>query len=261
MHDSSLLPLGRRRTIADRLLRGESVVANELAGEFDVSEDAIRRDLRALAQDGICKRVYGGALPLSPASTPMESRAVEDIPRKRALARAAVDLIGKGQSVFLDTGSTNLQLAGVLPTDRQLIVITNSIMIAAALANRTDISLFVIGGSVNTQVGGCVDARSIQEMRRFRIDLCFLGACAMSSAAGLAGFSMPDVDFKIALLEASTSKALMLTSAKAETTAPFTIGAVTDIDHVILERDAPVPFASKLRAAGLNIIVAGAPTE
>ena len=259
MHDLVSLPLGRRRTIADRLLRGESVVANALASEFDVSEDAIRRDLRALAQDGVCKRVYGGALPLSPASTPMESRAVEDIPRKRALAKAALDLIGKGQTVFLDTGSTNLQLAGLLPADRQLIVVTNSIPIAAALANRTDLSLFVIGGSLNVQVGGCVDARSIQEMRRFHIDICFLGACAMSSAAGLAGFHLADVDFKIALLEASATKALMLTSAKVETTAPFNIGRVNDIDYAVLEHDVPGAFVSKLRAAGLNVIVAEDP--
>jgi DeoR/GlpR family transcriptional regulator of sugar metabolism len=261
MHDPSLLPLGRRRTIADRLTRGEQVVASQLASEFGVSEDAIRRDLRALARDGICKRVYGGALPLSPASTSMETRAREDLPRKRALARAAVELIGTGQTLFLDTGSTNLQLAGLLPADRQLVVVTNSIPIAAALANRTDISLFVIGGSFNTQVGGCVDARAIREIGRFRIDTCFLGACAMSSDGGLAGFDAADVDFKIALLEASSIRALMVTSAKAETTAPFAIGPVTALDHVVLEHDAPAPFASKLRAAGVNIVFAGEPHE
>ena len=260
MHDLSSLPHGRRRTIADRLLRGEFCQAHELASEFEVSDDAIRRDLRALANEGVCKRVYGGALPISPASTPMESRALEDTPRKRSLAHAAVDLVGKGQTVFLDTGSTNLQLAALLPADRQLVVVTNSISIAAVLANRTDISLIVIGGSVNTQVGGCVDARSIQEMRRFRIDICFVGTCAMSSATGLAGFNLSDVAFKIALLEASTTTALMLTSAKVETTAPFTIGSVTDIDHVILEEDVPAPFASKLRAAGVNVIVAAGPS-
>lgn len=79
----------------------------------------------------------------------------------------------------------------------------------------------------------------------------------MSTAGGLAGFQISDVDFKVALLEVSTTKALMLTNTKIETTAPFNIGRVTEIDQVVLEHDAPTSFASKLRAAGLNVIVAG----
>ena len=63
-HMTSELPLARRDLIADRLANGLAVVATELAGEFAVSEDAIRRDLRALAAEGRCRRVYGGALPL-----------------------------------------------------------------------------------------------------------------------------------------------------------------------------------------------------
>ena len=73
MHDLAQIPLGRRRQIAERLVRGEAVGATSLALEFGVSEDAIRRDLRALAAEGVCQRVYGGALPLSPTSSPISN--------------------------------------------------------------------------------------------------------------------------------------------------------------------------------------------
>jgi DeoR/GlpR family transcriptional regulator of sugar metabolism len=259
MHDSSILPLGRRRQIADRLVRGEAVIATSLATEFRVSEDAIRRDLRALASEGMCQRVYGGALPTSPASSSIDVRSGEDIARKRALACSAVGLIREGQTLFFDTGSTNVQLAARLPSDLALTVVTNSVPAAATLMGRPGIALVFIGGSVNATVGGCVDARSIGELRRFRIDLCFLGACAMSVENGIAGFDMADVDFKRSLFDVSTNAALMLTNTKIGTSAPFHIGPVADIAHFVLEHDAPVDVLSALRRMGAEIRVAGTP--
>src|ERR1700742_4147633 len=101
MHD--LLPTTRRELIARRLAAGDTVVASALATEFEISEDAIRRDLRALAAEGLCERVYGGALPISPASAPMTARMIEAREQKMALARAAVQLIEPGELVFLDS--------------------------------------------------------------------------------------------------------------------------------------------------------------
>ena len=103
-------PLARRDIILSRLTQGQSVVATALALEFDVSEDAIRRDLRALAAEGRCRRVYGGALPLAKAAAPMWARMEEGRDRKHALGRKAAALIRPGQLVFLDSGSTNLAL-------------------------------------------------------------------------------------------------------------------------------------------------------
>ena len=124
---------------------------------------------------------------------------------------------------------------------------------------RPGIALVLIGGRVNATVGGCVDARSIAELSRFRIDLCFLGACAMSVENGVAGFDMADVDFKRGLLDVSANAALMLTNAKIGTSAPFHIGPITDLAHVVLEHDAPVDVLSALRRIGAEIWVAGAP--
>ena len=92
----------RRDIIAGRLAQGQSVTAGSLAEEFSVSPDAIRRDLRALAAEGRCRRVYGGALPISPASSPIIGRVGEARERKAALAAAAVGLIRPGEFVFLD---------------------------------------------------------------------------------------------------------------------------------------------------------------
>src|ERR1700680_514531 len=111
----TVIPLARRDVIASRIAKGQSAVAKDLADEFEVSEDAIRRDLRALAAEGLCRRVYGGALPLVKAVGPMAARLEEGRDRKQALARKAASLIKPGQFVFLDSGSTNLAFVACLP--------------------------------------------------------------------------------------------------------------------------------------------------
>jgi DeoR/GlpR family transcriptional regulator of sugar metabolism len=257
MHD--LLPTARREVIARRLASGETVVASALAVEFDVSEDAIRRDLRALAAEGLCERVYGGALPLSPASAPILERLDEDAPRKRALAGAAAAMIQPGEMLFLDNGSTNLALARALPADHALTVATNSVPIAAVLFGRPDIRLVLIGGSVNAQVGGCIDADATAAARKLAIDRCFLGVCAISIARGAAAFDPADAVFKASLLAASERTAALVTTGKLETRAPFLFAPMGDLGALILEHDAPPEILLALAGLGVETLVAGPP--
>src|SRR3984957_14985764 len=158
------LPIERRDIIARRLALGQSVTAGSLAAEFSVSPDAVRRDLRALAAEGRCRRVYGGGLPLSPAASPIIVRVGEARERKAALAAAAVGLIRPGEFVFLDNGSTNLALAQILAEilpSLELTIATNSVAIAAMLADRQDLRLHLVGGLVDAEIGGSVDATAV----------------------------------------------------------------------------------------------------
>src|SRR6202046_3580896 len=106
----------RRSEIETRRLRGLPVNATALAKEFLVSDDTIRRDLRGLAAEGKCKRVYGGGLPIAPDGVPLEHRLLKDSKEKRALALAALSLLSEVSTVFLDSGSTNLALAREIPS-------------------------------------------------------------------------------------------------------------------------------------------------
>src|SRR5580698_5548401 len=113
--DRNVLPEERQQRILARLRNEGRVVAVELSAEFEVSEDSIRRDLRELAAQGLCKRVYGGALPLSAIAAPLKQRRGEHTGRKQALARKAVMLVRQGQILLMDAGSTNAAIAAALP--------------------------------------------------------------------------------------------------------------------------------------------------
>jgi DeoR/GlpR family transcriptional regulator of sugar metabolism len=229
----------RREIVAERLAQGQSVGATALADEFGVSPDAIRRDLRMLAAEGRCRRVYGGALPVSPASSPMVVRAGEAIERKLALAEAAIALIRPGEFLFLDSGSTNLALARRLP-GLELTVATNSAAVAASLADRRDLRLLLTGGVVTPEVGGCVDATSVLAIQQMNIDRCFLGVCSVSGVEGISAFYPADAQFKRALIARSRAVMMMVATDKLGTSAPHRVAALEDIDGIVVEHDAPM---------------------
>ena len=251
-------PLARRDVILGRLAQGQSVVAAALALEFEVSEDAIRRDLRALAAEGRCRRVYGGALPLSKA--PMATRIEEARDRKRALARKAASLVQPGQFVFLDSGSTNLALIACLPEEFELTIATNSIDIAAAALRRPDLRLILIGGLVDSSVGGCVDASATLSVAQMNIDLGIIGACAVSFTAGISAHDLSDAIFKRGVLAASRKNLVLVTTEKLGARAPHRVAELKDIDAFVVEHDADADALGELATAAREILMADRPS-
>jgi DeoR/GlpR family transcriptional regulator of sugar metabolism len=250
----------RRDIIAGRLAQGHSVTAGSLAEEFSVSPDAVRRDLRALAAEGRCRRVYGGALPLSPASSPIIVRVGKARERKAALAAAAVGLIRRGEFVFLDNGSTNLALAEILPS-LELTIATNSVAIAAILADRLDLRLHLVGGLVDAEIGGSVDATAVLAVQKMNVDRCFLGACSASVVEGVSAFDPADAAFKRVLLTCSRRIVMMVTNDKLGTGAPHRVTPLDHIDSIVVEHDAAAHSEFEaIRRLGVDIVAAKSPT-
>lgn len=260
MHDSSL-PTLRREVIAKRLDVGFSVVASELAQEFQISEDAIRRDLRALTAEGRCKRVYGGALPVSSASGSLPQRVPIQPEEKVQLARAGARLIQARGLIFLDGGSTNLALVAELPENQLLTIATNSIPVANAVLNRKGLKLLMVGGAVEGDLAACVDADAVLAVQRMNIDHCFLGACAVSSELGLGGFNPADTLFKRVLLSRSQKVTALVTVDKLETRAPHVIGPLECIHELVVPHGTSSHLLSNLAKAGTTVLIADEPSQ
>jgi DeoR/GlpR family transcriptional regulator of sugar metabolism len=253
MHNNP--PIARRDVIAARLDSGQSVVAATLAAEFAVSEDAIRRDLRALATEGRCRRVYGGALPLTPATIPMAARIEIRRTEKMRLAYAAVTTIERGELLFLDSGSTNLAIVDALPENAGLVIATNAIDIAAAVLRRQDLQLIVVGGSADALVGGCVDAVATAAVSQMRISRTFLGACSVSAEDGIGAFHFPDACFKRAVRAASRRTVVLATAEKLNESAPHLVASLSDIDTLVVEPGTDAAQCAALEAGGCRHVL------
>lgn len=232
---SEILPQERQHGILQRLRSRGRVVAATLAAEFGVSEDSIRRDLRELAAQGLCKRVYGGALPLNAGVAPLKQRRGEQAIRKQALARKAVTLVREGQVLLIDAGSTNAAIAAALPERMGLTVVTNAPDIALALYDREGFTILLLGGRVDVHIGGAVGAQTLQDLRRIRADLCFPGACAMDAGSGLWGFDSEESLLKRAMIEISNETVVVATCDKLGAIATHQIASITEVQHVVVE--------------------------
>jgi DeoR/GlpR family transcriptional regulator of sugar metabolism len=247
------LPDERQQIILERLSRRERVLAGDLAREFRTSEDTIRRDLRELAAAGKCRRVYGGALPLSPASGSLAARQAEAPERKAALGRAAAALVRSGQVVFFDAGSTNAAIARALPDGLGVFIATNAPDIAADLVGKPGVELIVIGGRVDPRSGAALGARALRDVGEIRVDLAFLGACAVDVESGVAAFDAEEGEFKRLIAERAKAVAAAVTTDKLGTAAPFAVAPTSRLTHLVVEADAPESALAPLRRAGVSV--------
>jgi DeoR/GlpR family transcriptional regulator of sugar metabolism len=251
---ADLLLRQRQSLIQDRLRLSGRVLAIDLAQEFNVSEDTIRRDLRELAAAGLCERVYGGALPVAPGGTTLVERVGQASERKAALAAAAIAFIKPGMTVFFDVASTNLAIAQALPAGLELTAVTNTPLIAAVLMDKPDVDLILIGGKIDRQIGAAIGAKAQRDVEVLRPDLCILGACGVDIGAGLTAFDYEDAAFKRLVARNSAAVLAAATNDKLGTSAPHRVIAVRECTTLVVEHDAPDDAARRYGEAGISVV-------
>ena len=248
------LPRERQDRIMDRLRRHGRVIAADLAVEFRVSEDSIRRDLRELAARSLCKRVYGGAL-LPSNAPPLAERRREHVERKRALAAAAVALVSPRQILFIDAGSTNSAIASALPEDYDLTVVTNAPDVALAVIGRPGFEVLSIGGRIDPDIGGAIGSMALRQIQGIRADLCFPGVCAADAQTGLWTFDAEEVVLKRTMIEASGETVLVATREKLIRAATHHTAPAASVTHLVIERDTDPAIIESWRAVGTTVHV------
>ena len=250
----------RQQAIADLLsLRGRLSVS-ELATEYAVTTETVRRDLSALERAGIVRRVHGGAVPAE-ALTVLEAR-VDDRDRARAdekerIGRAALDLLPRsGGSVLLDAGTTTARLAGVLPRDLQLTVVTNAVPIAARLAGMANIDLHLLPGRVRSTTQAAVGESTVEALRLLRTDVAFLGTNGLSLGHG---FSTPDASeaaAKRAMVQSAHKVVVLVDSSKLGRENTVRFAEVGDVDVVVTDSGISERDLKGLAEHDIEVVVA-----
>lgn len=255
------MPEERQQEILRRLRSSGRVVAADLAREFGVSEDSIRRDLRDLAARGWCRRVYGGALVDAADRSPLSARGRQRGEQKVALARRAAGLVRAGQVLLIDGGSTNSAIADALPADWGLTVITTAPDIAHRLMERPGFEILMIGGRIDARVGAAVGAQAVAEIRRLRADLCFPGVCAIDAESGAWVIDSEEALVKRAMVQSSGAAAIVATTDKFAASAAHQVAGLEAIDYLVVDRDAPADLAAAFRRRSITVHRVGTATE
>jgi len=190
-----MLPTQRRQAILAQVRQESAVSADDLAREFGVSVETIRRDLRRLGEKGLLDRVYGGAT--RPAGRSREgsfaARSVRRMAAKRGIAQLAASLVEPGETLVIDIGTTALEVARALPVSFEGRVLTNSVPVAMELSGRREVEILLCGGQVRHGDGACSGAHAEAFFAEFYADRAFLGSGGVHPEAGLTDYYPAEV--------------------------------------------------------------------
>lgn len=252
----------RQQAVVRLVTQRRRVAVSDLATEFRVTTETVRRDLSLLEKQGLVRRVHGGVVPadaLVPLETGLSERDHTHADLKDRIATAALTLLpGAGGSVLLDAGSTTARLADALTLspERPLVVHTHAVPLAARLVSAPSVDLHVLPGRVRTATGAGVGADTVLHLQRIRADVAFLGTNALSPGHGA---STPDADeagVKRALVAAAHRVVVLADSTKLGREAGVRFASLEEIDDVVTDDGVEPEDVAWLEAAGVEVHVA-----
>lgn len=251
-----VLAAERRDLLLVMLERDGKVVAKDVALELGLSEDSVRRDLRDLAAAGLCQRVYGGALPASPAVADYAARSAVAVESKVRVAARAVQLVQPGSTVLLDGGTTTLAVVRALPRDLRCTVVTHSPTIAAALVEHPGVDVFVLGGRLFKHSAVTCGAAAVEAAQAVSADVFLLGVTGVHPERGLTTGDPEEAAMKRALAARAADTYVLASQEKVGAASPFTVLPLESVAGVVT--DAPPGEAlDGLVARGVPVLRAG----
>lgn len=249
-----MLTAQRRRFLLDRLAADGRIVARDVALELQVSEDTVRRDLRELAADGLCQRVYGGALPVSPATASLVTRATVSVEGKARVAAAAVGLLRRGGVVLLDGGTTAVRVARALPRDLDLTVVTPSPVVAVELLDAPRADVWLLGGRLSRHSGVTSGAAAAAAAGAVHADVFLLGVTGVHHEAGLTTGDGEDAAMKRAMAARAAETWVLASAEKIGAASPFAVLGWPEVSGIVTDAPPDHPEIRRLTAAGVAVV-------
>jgi DeoR family fructose operon transcriptional repressor len=248
-----------RQTRIAEVARSEGRVENiDLAARLGVTPETVRRDLSTLERRGVVRRVHGGAIPVErlgfePA---VAERSLAHREEKDRIAELALEEVPDEGAILLDSGTTTAQLAERLPADRQLTVITNSLLIASSLAGRPGLTLHLLGGRVRGRTFAAVDVWALRTLEQIFVDVAFIGANGVSVRGGLTTPDPAEAEVKRTMIARARRAVVLADHTKFESDHLVRFGELDDIDLVITDRDLDGSIASAIHERGPQVVFA-----
>jgi DeoR family transcriptional regulator, ulaG and ulaABCDEF operon transcriptional repressor len=246
-----------------KLLGERSIISvTELVELLGASEASIRRDINAMAEHGELRRVRGGAESLNPryeahlAGMPFALSQQIAVEQKRAIARAAVRLIGPGDSIIITGGTTTYSLVEYL-AQHQIDILTNSFPIAAQLLAASRNRITMPGGTIFREQGLVLSPFADATISNFRATKMFAG-CYGIGRFGIMETDPLIVSSETALLGRAEEIIVLADARKLRQQSAMIVAPLTRISTLVTSSDATAEELAPLEQAGVRIIIADA---
>lgn len=248
----------RQEQIIQQLRLRGSLRVSELATQFGVSRETIRRDVAPLARTGDLIKVHGSVrASLQASEAPFERRMRENAEAKRRLAAYLAEVIEDGDSVMLDTGTTTSFLARELLKKSSLTIVTNSSDVARTLATVNGNTVYMAGGELHGDNGAAFGRSAVEFVASFAVKHAIISISAVDPEAGFMDHHLAEAEFARQVLRCGQQRIVVTDSSKFSRTALVRVCGFDGVDLLVCDEDPPEEICHRLEEAGSRHIVVG----
>lgn len=248
----------RRSIIMTILNEKKSILVNEVASQFGVVEETIRRDLKELEAQGLLVRTHGGAVLTedSKSEAPLEIREGINITGKNSIALQAANLIADGDTIILDASTSALFVAKHIKEKKGLTVITNAVKVVLELADCGDITVVSTGGVLRHNSLSYVGRAAENLLDNYHAGKLFFSCKGISLNRGLTDSNEQESDLRRKMIASSDKVIFLCDHTKFDRVGYVTTAKLEDMDLMITDRDLSGEWADRIRKADIEVVIA-----
>ncbi|MFY9282968.1 MAG: DeoR/GlpR family DNA-binding transcription regulator [Miniphocaeibacter sp.] len=254
-----MLNLERTNLVLQLLEENDSVTVKQLSKVFDVSEVTSRKILNEMDSKGLLKRTRGGAVNIDYPVIERDEDYKEklNVSEKKSIAKKAYELINDHENLFIDAGSTTLELVRLIKygTKRNITIITNALNIAYELRASYDIEVIFIGGVLRHKIMSCVGGIAENIINDFNFDKLFLGINSIDLKFGISTPNLYEAQIKKKMIQSSQKSILLCDSTKFGLKSMSRICSIEDIDLIITDNKLKNKYINGLKEMGIKYIL------
>jgi len=246
----------RQKQILTRLNKQGSLSVSEIVEQFSISEATARRDLGTLALQGKAQRVYGGAVASeqSPPELPILQRQKEQADEKRRIGRTAAGLVADGETIFLGSGTTVLEVAHNLRNRVNLTVVTNSLPVLNSLAGLDGITVILLGGMLRRTELSFIGHISDLALAEVHADKVIMGTRGISLEHGLTNDFLPETLTDRAILKIASQIIIAADHTKINRMSSAFLAPLSSINKLVTDKGTPRGFVAALRKRNIAVL-------
>lgn len=251
-----MLAIERKNIIYARLCSEGKVMVNDLAAEFGVSDETIRRDLDKLQKEGLAEKFYGGAIKAENTfhDLPFHVRQNSNIGEKKDIADKALRLIKDNSYIAVDSSTTALEVMKAAHTCRNLNVITNSVEILLEFSQKPDWNIICTGGNLRTGSLSLVGNIAANVLSEFNVDLCICSSKGLDVEKGCTESTESEASMKSAFIKSAKHKLLVADHSKFNRISFAKVCDITEFDTIVTDITPSEEWLEFCQAENINLI-------
>lgn len=251
-----MLSVERKFKIAEVVVKNGGAKTSDLSSMFSVSEMTILRDLEILEQQGILKRVYGGAVnlknPIKEVSIILRKQI--NTKEKNIIAERAAKLVSNGESIFLDGSTTAFALSKKLGAKTGLTVITNGLELVNELKNNSSINLFCPGGELQISTMSFIGTSAEDYLKGLYVDKAFVSASGVSLQSGITVENAVQAAIKKIMLKNALSRVILVDSSKFDVVRLSKVCALEEVNTIVTDRKPDDKFLEVFAKNNIEVV-------